>query len=236
MTTPVEERAFSTDWQRRPGLSGPCWGLDAMSDSPPDIVDTFASAATFYTDLVDTIAASALTGPGLGDWDLRALVGHTSRSLTTVTTYLGQPADRVEVESAAAYYVWVVQQVGADPAAVAERGRQAGIALGDDPAAAVRRLSEDAVAAVRAVEGDPVIHTMAGGMRLSDYLPTRIFELVVHTFDIAAALNRDVVPPAEALADAVDLATELAGLKGDGPALLLALTGRKPLPEGYSVL
>ena len=34
--------------------------------------------------------------PGLGDWDVRALVGHTSRSLLTVETYLARPAVTVE--------------------------------------------------------------------------------------------------------------------------------------------
>ena len=36
-------------------------------------------------------------------------------------------------------------------------------------------------------EDDPVISTIFGGMRLSDYLPTRTFELVVHGLDIARA-------------------------------------------------
>ena len=81
-----------------------------------------------------------------------------------------------------------------------------------------------------------MIETIAGGMRLSDYLPTRTFELVVHTLDIAAALGRDTSAPPQALAEAVHLATELAVLKGDGQPLLLALTGRNALPDQYSVL
>ena len=38
--------------------------------------------------------------PGLGEWDIRALVGHTSRSLVTVEVYLARPAASVEVASA----------------------------------------------------------------------------------------------------------------------------------------
>ena len=201
-----------------------------------DAIDTFESAARCFVELVETIPPSALDGPGLGEWDLRSLVGHTSRSLTTVTTYLARPAPAVEVPSAVAYYSWVVQQVGADPAGVAERGRQAGTALGNEPAAAVRALLDSALSAVRGAVGDPIIETLAGGMRLSDYLPTRIFELVVHTLDIAAALHLDVTIPRAALDDTIRLATELAVLRGDGPTLLLALTGRKPLPDNYSVL
>ena len=199
-------------------------------------VATFESAARCFVDLVERIPPTAWDGPGLGEWDLRSLVGHTSRSLTTVITYLEQPAASVDVPSALAYYSWVVQQVGADPASVAERGRQAGTALGQDPIGAVRALRDTALTAVRGVVGDPVIETMAGGMRLSDYLPTRIFELVVHTLDIAAAQDVDVTIPAAALADSIGIATELAVLRGDGHSLLLALTGRKPLRDHYSVL
>src|SRR5664280_173329 len=42
--------------------------------------------------------------PGLGEWDVRALVGHTSRSLLTLETYLARPAASVEIPSAADYY------------------------------------------------------------------------------------------------------------------------------------
>src|SRR5664279_6315178 len=115
-------------------------------------VATFESAAGFFAELVETIPSTAWDGPGLGEWDLRSLVGHTGRSLSTVTTYLAKPAEAVVVQSTTAYYRWVVQQVGADPASVTERGRQAGIALGEDPPAAVRLLRSDALTAVRAVD------------------------------------------------------------------------------------
>jgi len=201
-----------------------------------DAVATFESAAGFFAELVETIPSTAWDGPGLGEWDLRSLVGHTGRSLSTVTTYLARPAEVIDVPSPAAYYQWTVQQIGADPAGVTERGRQAGIALGEHPASAVRRLLNDAVTAVREVDADPIIETIAGGMRLGAYLPTRTFELTVHTLDIAAALGRDVTTPAEALNNALHLAAELALVKGDGQPLLLALTGRRPLPENYSAL
>ena len=201
-----------------------------------DAVATFESAAGFFVELVETIPSTAWDGPGLGEWDLRSLVGHTGRSLSTVTAYLARPVEVIGVRSPADYYQWAVQQIGADPAGVAVRGRQAGIALGEDPAAAVRILRTDAVTAIRDVDGDPIIETIAGGMHLSAYLPTRTFELTVHTLDIAAALAREVVVPAEALNDALQLTAEVAQLKGDGPALLLALTGRRPLPGNYSVL
>ena len=65
---------------------------------------TFLSAAAAVADLVDTIPSTAWDGPGLGVWDLRALVGHTSRALVTVVTYLGQPAAAEEIATPEAYY------------------------------------------------------------------------------------------------------------------------------------
>jgi hypothetical protein len=203
--------------------------------------ETFTLAGRCFVDLVDRIPGDAWDRDGLGDWDLRSLVGHTSRSLITVITYLQQPAAAEEVPSAAVYYQLSAQLIAADPAAVTERGRQAGRALGADPAAEIHRLYDEAVAAVGAVvldpmTDDPVITTIAGGMRLSRYLPTRTFELTVHCLDIGAACGLDVTPPASAMREALHLAADVAQLRGDGARLLLAVTGRNSLPAGYSVV
>ena len=64
----------------------------------------FTSAATAFARLVHDIPAPDWAGPGLGEWDLRALVGHTSRSLITVSTYLRAPCDHEDVVSAEDYY------------------------------------------------------------------------------------------------------------------------------------
>src|SRR5262249_56554075 len=83
-------------------------------------------------------------GPGLGEWDVRALVGHTSRALVTVETYLARPAAAADVASAPDYFR-ATSAAAADPA-VAARGRDAGTALGGDPAAAVAQLAARVVA------------------------------------------------------------------------------------------
>ena len=81
-----------------------------------------------------------------------------------------------------------------------------------------------------------MVDTAAGGMRVSDYLPTRTFELTVHCLDIARATGLDFVPPAEALADTLALASASALRQGHGVDVVLALTGRQPLPAGASVV
>ena len=202
----------------------------------PSPRSTFLDAAAVVADLVDGIPATAWDGPGLGVWDLRALVGHTSRSLITVVEYLGRPAATEEVATSEAYYVAVARLIGADPAAVVERGVAAGAALGDDPAAAFRAGLADATAALEHAADDDLLTTLAGGMRLAAYLPTRTFELAVHGADIAAATGIPVVFPASVLAESAALAARVAVVLGHGPVVLAALTGRSGLPPGFSVV
>lgn len=197
----------------------------------------FASAAAAFARLVRAIPETSWEGPGLGDWDMRALVGHTSRSLVTVSGYLRAPADHEDVDDAVAYYVWVREFMGSAGAeAINERGRQAGRDLGADPADAVDRLVARALADVENA-GDPVISVIGGlGIRLSHYLQTRVFELTVHGVDIARAAGLDVEPPADAMEQSAVLATRVAARLGQGETVLSALTGRSALPPGYSVV
>ncbi|HEX5813429.1 MAG TPA: maleylpyruvate isomerase N-terminal domain-containing protein [Pseudonocardia sp.] len=197
---------------------------------------TFLAAAGTVADLVDAIPDTAWDGPGLGEWDLRALVGHTSRSLITVVTYLGQPAATEEVGTPEAYYAMIARAGGASSPGVAERGRAAGAALGDEPAVAFRALQADATAALDRATDDDLLTTIVGGMRLAAYLPTRTFELTVHGADIAAATGLPVTFPPAVLAEAAALAARTAVELGRGPAVLAALTGRVALPPGFSVV
>ena len=182
--------------------------------------------------------ASAVEGrwdsPGLGEWDVRALVGHTSRSLLTVEAYLAQPAAAVEVESAAGYFR--ATSGAAVGAAVAQRGRDAGMALGEDPPSALADLAKRVLKLIDGTNGTELVTTFAGGMRLSDYLPTRTFELAVHTADLAVALDLPLGLPATAANQALHLVIELAVAGGLAGPLLLAATGRPGLPQGFSVL
>ncbi len=199
---------------------------------------TYVSAATSFAALVHDIPVEAWSQPGLGDWDVRSLVGHTSRSLTTVRTYLRTTAERVDIATPEEYYLRVTPSaLGIDPAGVAERGRQAGIALGDDPAAAVEELVAGVLGDLAAVDDNPLIEVIGGlGIRLHSYLPTRTFELAVHGMDIARALDLSFEPPAAVLAEALDVAARTAMLTGHGQSVLLALTGRCALPPDFSVV
>ena len=193
----------------------------------------FAHAAEWFV-ATASVVDDRWTQPGLGEWDVRALVGHTSRSLLTVEAYLSRPAGAIEVESATGYFR-ATRTAAAGPA-VAARGREAGQALGADPAAAVAEIAARVLPTVAACDGTEVITTIAGGMRLADYLPTRTFELVVHTADLAAALDLPSQPPPLPAAQALGLVARLAVDGGLVAPLLRAATGREGLPPGFSVL
>ena len=192
----------------------------------------FRSAGGWFVALVGEVG-DRWDLPGLGEWTVRDLAGHTSRALATVGSYLDADPGPVEVESATGYFRAALQ---ASSAAIAERGRDAGRALGDDPAGAVADLDARVQAQVAAAADDAFVGTPAGGMRLLDYLPTRTFELVVHTSDLAAALGLAASPPDHAAASALRLAVELTRERGATADVLLALTGRRTLPPSFTVL
>jgi uncharacterized protein (TIGR03083 family) len=183
----------------------------------------FGDAAAWFGETVDRVGGR-WAEPGLGEWDVRALVGHTSRSFLTVETYLARPAATVEVASPADYYA-ATRAAAASPA-VAARGRDAGEALGAAPAAAVHEIAARVLARLGTCDGTELLTTIAGGMRLVDYLPTRTFELVVHGLDLARALGQPLDVPALPAAEALTLVSELAVTGGQAGPLLLAATGR----------
>jgi uncharacterized protein (TIGR03083 family) len=202
------------------------FGWDGSRRAFSDAAEWFVRTAALVGDRWDR--------PGLGEWDTRALVGHTSRSLVTVETYLARPAAAAEMASAADYFC-ATSAAAAGPAVVA-RGRDAGAALGADPAAAVAEIAARVLALVDTQDGSELVTTIAGGMRLGDYLPTRTFELVVHTADLATALGVPPDVPATSAAQALHIITDLAVANGLAGPLLLAATGRPGLPAGFSVL
>ena len=195
----------------------------------------FQQAASFFVGTVSSVQPDQWDRPALGSWSVRDLTGHASRALLTVETYLGHSATAVEVDTSADYFLKALASIG-EPTQVMQRGRQAGAALGDDPARAVRDTAERVLDLVSRAGEAEIVATPVGGMRLGDYLPTRTFELVVHTLDLASAIDAPVQPSSEATAVSLELAITLALRSGSGPDVLLALTGRRPLPANFSVI
>lgn len=196
--------------------------------------ECFRAAARAFQDLVSSISQPAWGSPGLGTWDVRSLVGHTSRALSTIETYLGRPAGPAELFGPADYFLSVRS---ADKEAVADRGRQAGEALGSDPASAILDLADRVQSLVDRTNDEVTVATAGGSMRFIDYLPTRTFELTVHSLDIAQALGQPA--PADLrqpVAACCELAGALAGRLPESADLLLLITGRPRLTDGLGVV
>ena len=202
---------------------------------------TYRAAAVSFADLVSRLPAGSWDGPGLGDWTLRDLVGHTvSSALRQVAPVLGTAASAVTLDSPQAYWAFArsapAELVAAATAASSADARETGAWLGADAAGRVSELTGQATAALAAARDDDIVVTAAGAMRVRDWLPTRTFELVVHGTDIATAADVPFPVPPEVLAEAVTLAAAVAAAVGDGGTVLRALTGRGSLPERFSVV
>ncbi|MBK7722134.1 MAG: maleylpyruvate isomerase N-terminal domain-containing protein [Austwickia sp.] len=199
----------------------------------------FELAADGLVATAGQITPQDLPRPGLGVWTVRDLLGHASRAFSTVVSYLAAPADPNApwLAEPTDYFTAALRSTAAaEPAQIAERGRAAGRALGDDPVRALRALAADTRALVAATPDHASVTTPFGTMTLTAYLPTRAFELTVHGLDLARAVE---VAPCTDLALAARAALSLvAALATTDQAVsaLLALTGRHGLPEGFSLL
>lgn len=215
-----------------------------MSESSTTVTtsrDWFDRAATGYLESLDVVERAPLDTIALGAWTLRDLLGHGARAFLTIEQYLEtEPGDAPHLASAHEYVLAMVETAQSDETrsaeAVAKRGREAGEALGSDPVAATFEITERVRALVAETGDDAVVTTPWGWMRLGDYLGTRAFELTVHGMDVARATGRDIPDDlAECASDAIALTLEMASSE-QRVAALLALTGREPLPHGFSMV
>jgi uncharacterized protein (TIGR03083 family) len=211
-------------------------GGRAFSFSADVLREEYAAAGAALVSLAASIPSDAWDSPGLGEWTVRDLVGHAGRSFVTVTTYLASGAGKTPELDHALDYGRVFGAAHADPASITERGRLAGRDLGEDPVGGLRAQHEAAVAAVAAHPDDAPVDSPAGVMRLADYLPSRVFELVVHTDDLARALGTSAPGSTAARTIATTFAAGLAAERRDDPVLLRGLTGRGGLPADFTAL
>ena len=199
------------------------------------IRETYLEAGEFFARVVDKVDIDGWEAPALGEWCVRDLTGHTYRAFTTVLSYSAKPGDKVELERPVDYFLKAFETL-ADPKQVAERGRAAGLEIIDDPKMMVRGFAMYVKNKLGELSDDHIMATPVGGMRLIDYLPTRTFELIIHTMDLAIAVGVDEKPPENGLETTIQILGQLALHQGHAPGLILAATGRHNLPDGFSVL
>ena len=167
----------------------------------------------------------------LGDWTLRELVAHTVRAFVTTAGYLNGPIINDNVLADATDYYRVGLSAPDVHQGVLNRARQAARQL-HDPLGECEQIVRTTLATVEASGDDEPANTFAGRMNLIDYLCTRVVEVGVHTLDIQRALGQppDLHPDTSAVV--LDILTR----RGDAIAMILALTGRSALPQGFNVL
>ncbi len=200
-------------------------------------VAVFEGAARAFIGVLGGITPAQWDEPGLGVWTIRSLAGHTARAISTVEEYLSGPAASTASCPDAESYFLVLHDSSVGSDAVAARGVTAGVQLGDDPHSAVTGSLRRALAALATQPSNRIVSVVGGRtIPLEEYLRTRSFELVVHTMDLSRAAGIAHALPAEAVAEVAALAARVAALGGNGEVLLLALTGRLALPEGFSVV
>jgi hypothetical protein len=196
----------------------------------------FYSSASAFSDLVGQIPGDMWQAQALGVWNIRDLVGHTSRALLTIEDYLNKPASEILLADAAEYFI-----VSTSPArindVIAQRGVEAGMTLGGDPASPIRILTNKVIALVQQSPDDASVTTAWGTMTLLSYLPTRSFELTVHSIDLCRILGTKIPSEfSESIGQALELAGKLAARHPRASDLLMALTGRQTDLDSIIVL
>jgi len=198
----------------------------------------FVEASEFVLATIDAVADDQWGAPGLGEWTVRELAVHATRAWSTVIQYADAPGG-LTLANPSAYYTAVLGSADDLHAQVAQRTREQAASIDEPVAEHAHRLFHDAEEVLERTPADHVLGTFAGGIRLVDYLPTRVVELVIHGIDLCDAIGRPVaVPPASmelTLEVLVDLATERPGAV-DPAHLVRALTGRAPFPGDLNLL
>lgn len=195
--------------------------------------ELFAGASACFVDVVTGIDQEDWDRPALGEWNVRELVAHTLRAFSTIDNFLDHPLEQVGLNSAGEYYAALMSRPGLD-VEVAQRARDAAQALGPDPLEAVVAQVDSTLRRLRVAEGAEIGLTAGGGMRLRDYLQTRLVELVVHHGDLCVALGVPTGNIGEA--ESQVLVTVLsAASPANRNRVLRAVLGRDELPSGFMI-
>lgn len=197
----------------------------------------FDIATDAVLELIASTSQEHWQRPALGSWTVIELIAHTIRAWTTVTEYLDSPppATHAEIVDAGRYFAVGLTMPGIhDGVADRARAEAAGLA---DPEGAARAAAAAARTSVAAATDDRVLVTRIAPMTLADYLRTRAFELTVHGIDLVRA-TRVPVPSglAQCAVPALALCSEIAGQRDLAMPLLLAASGRAPLPAEFTIL
>jgi uncharacterized protein (TIGR03083 family) len=203
-----------------------------MLQHPATVRAAFHEGATTFVDTLRGVTPELWDRPGaLGEWTTRELTAHALRAFITIDGYLAaQPTvDRV-LADAAEYYNTVLADASVHQG-VAARARMAARQL-IDPVGEAEATAAHTLALIAATADDDPVNTYAGQVTLIEYLATRVVELGVHTLDLQRATGQ----PAELHSDTSSVIVAVLCSLAKPVPLILALSGRAPLADGYNVL
>jgi hypothetical protein len=199
-----------------------------VSEQPFDaeVREALASAAEHLVATLDGLTGVDLELPATDAWRVRELAAHAARGLQVVETVLDTPVDpsSPRLDTAADYYRAAFAVEGLH-AGIEQRARDAAEAMGDDPAAFAREAVGRVLPRVAATPGATEVQHAVGRLLLSEYLRTRVLELVLHTVDLQLALGRPASAPPSAAAVTARLVLDLSD-RADALAVACTLAGR----------
>jgi hypothetical protein len=122
--------------------------VNSVGETSTQWREAFRTAGHWFA-TTSRVAPDQLDQPALGVWNVRDLLGHTSRALSTVSTYLAtEAAGGIGVESAVDYFRLALRQAAPEelacalseplnpPAPAAASALRLAVALGTDKGAA----------------------------------------------------------------------------------------------------
>ncbi|MFZ4719483.1 MAG: maleylpyruvate isomerase family mycothiol-dependent enzyme [Ilumatobacteraceae bacterium] len=192
----------------------------------------FSEASATFLRALRKVGEEYWDRPGaLGEWTTRELVAHALRAYITIDGYLAaEPTTDRVIADAGEYYAIVLADAGVHQG-VATRARQAGRQL-IDPIGQSEVTAANTLALVASTPDDEPVNNFAGQIPFIEYLATRTVELGVHTLDLQRATGQEPELHRDTSAVIVSILASLAKPE----QLILALTGRGSLADGFNVL
>lgn len=136
----------------------------------------------------DEVAARPTRLPA---WTVGDLVAHVWRDLDRLREALAaQPAATIDVDAVSYWRAYDPATRGPE---IAARAIETAARFSDREALAgdLRRVLDEGLAGARVVPDDRRVVTWGPGMRLDEFLATRVLEVAIHGLDLADALARD---------------------------------------------
>lgn len=193
-----------------------------------EIRTAFTDASEFLLRAIESVPVSDWEKPGLGVWNVRELAVHASRAWLTTLQYTAETSNLL-LHRPVDYYLAVLNLPGDLHKRVADTTIEQAASVDEPVPAYASELCAEVSTVVDNTADDQVITSLAGGIRLIDYLPSRVLEMVTHGIDIHHALGSEPEVPVSAMSVSLELLSQIAAerLPSDqSAALVRALTGR----------